>query len=104
MGRGGGLHFPFAISPNILHRLRCLAPMPRRGPLVAAEAKAVDWRRRRERADAIKADAGPPEAAFLQHPARGRIAYPRAGEEHVAAEVDEGMIDDGARGLGGVAL
>src|SRR5262249_8624739 len=96
--------FPVRYSPNTLNLFRCLAPIPWRGPPATVEAEAVDRRRGGERAEAIEADAGPLEAALLQHPARGRIAHPRAGDEHVAAEIAEGMIDDRARGLGGVAL
>src|SRR5437016_14311278 len=83
---------------------RTVAPALERGPQAAVEAEAVDRGRRIERADAIEADAGPLEAAFFQHAARGRIAHPRAGDERVTAEVGERVIDHGAGGFGGVAI
>src|SRR5882724_920123 len=81
-----------------------LAPVPQRCPQAAVEPEAVAWRRRGERADAIEPDAGPLETAFLQHPARRRIAHPRPRQQRVVAEIAEGMVDQGAGGLGGVAL
>src|SRR5207237_2231473 len=80
------------------------APALERGPQAAIEAEAVDRRRRIERADAVEADAGPLEAAFFEHAARGRIAHARPGNERVVAEVGEGMVDHGARGFGGIAV
>ena len=52
----------------------------------------------------VSADAGPLEAAFLQHPARGRVGHARAGLQRLVAEIAEGMVDHGARRFGGVAL
>src|SRR5947207_12393482 len=57
------------------------APASERRPQAAVQAEAVDRCRRLDRADAIEADAGPLEAALLQHAARGRVAHPRAAQQ-----------------------
>src|SRR5262245_23545890 len=79
------------------------APALERGPEAAVEAEAIDRRGRGQRSDAVEPDAGPLEAALLQHPARGRVAHARAPGEAIVAEVAEGVIDHAARRLGGVA-
>src|SRR5580704_15176055 len=80
-----------------------LASPPRlqRRPQAAIQPKAVDWRRRVDGADARQPHAGPLEAAFLQHPARGRIVDARAGYQRFMLEVAERVVDQGARGFGG---
>src|SRR5215467_844068 len=74
------------------------------GPPAAVETETIDRRGRGERADAVETDARPLEAAFFQHTARSRVAYPRAARHHVVAEIAKSVIDHGARGFGGVAL
>ena len=71
------------------------------GPPPAVETETIDRRGRGERADAIEADARPLEAAFFQHPARSRVAHPRAARQHVVTEIAKGVIDHGAHGFGG---
>src|SRR5580700_11400145 len=80
-------------------------PPPRlqRCPQAAVEPEAIDRRRRVDGADARQPYAGPLEAAFLQHPARGRIADAGAGNERFVLEISESMVDQGARGFGGEA-
>ena len=68
-------------------------------PQPAIEAEAVAWRGRGKGANAIEADAGPLEAALLQHPARGGIAHPRARQQGVVSELAECMVDQGARAI-----
>src|SRR5262245_1565582 len=86
---------------NALALLRC--PALQRYPEAAVEPEAVARRRGGEGADPQKAHAGPLETAFLQHPARRRIAHPRACQQRVIAELAEGMVDQDASRLGGVA-
>src|SRR5580692_6971872 len=76
-------------------------PRLQRRPQAAIEPKAVDRRRRVDGADARQPHAGPLEAAFLQHPARGRIVDARAGYQRFMLEVAERVVDQGARGFGG---
>src|ERR1700731_3442016 len=76
-------------------------PALQRRPQAAVEAKTVDRRRRVDGADARQLHAGPLEAAFLQHPARGRIVDARAGYQHLMLEVAESVVDQGAHGFGG---
>src|SRR5580698_9552703 len=80
-------------------------PPPRlqRRPQAAIEAKAIDRRGGVDGADARQPHAGPLEAAFLQHPPRGRIVDARAGYQRVMLEIAENMIDQGAHRLGGKA-
>src|ERR1700730_9852490 len=80
-------------------------PPPRlqRRPQAAVEPKAVDRRRRVDGADARQPHAGPLEAAFLQHAARGRIVDAGAGYERFVLEIAESVVDQGARGFGGEA-
>src|SRR5271167_4842704 len=75
-------------SGNLLH----LAPAFQRCPDAALKPEAVDRRRRIDGADAVEADAGPLEAAFLQHPARGRVGDARAGLQRVVRQVGEGIV------------
>src|SRR5262245_51940258 len=70
----------------------------------AVETETIDRRGQVERADPIETHARPLEAAFLQHPARSRVAPPRAARQRVAAEIANGVIDHGAHGFGAVAL
>src|ERR1700751_1992358 len=86
-----------------LGHLACLAPGLERGPQAAIEAKAIDRRRGIDSADAAKLDAGPLEAALLQHAARRRIADASSGRKRVMAEFGEGVIDQRPRRLGRVA-
>src|SRR5580700_2218982 len=78
-----------------------LAPSLQRRPQAAVEPKAIDRRRRVDGADARQPHAGPLEAAFLQHPARGRIVDAGAGYERVMLEVAESVVDQGAHRFGG---
>src|ERR1043165_8289433 len=83
-----------------LHR----TPTLQRGPDAALEPEAIDRYRRPERADAAQADAGPLEAALLQHAARVRIGDAHRGLQRLWAEMGEGVIDQRAPPPGGVAL
>src|SRR5580658_5471944 len=78
-------------------------PRPQRRPQAAIEPKAIDRRRGVDGADARQPHAGPLEAAFLQHPARGRIVNARAGYQRVMLEIAERVVDQSARGFGGKA-
>src|SRR5262245_27034745 len=80
------------------------APAFERGPDAAVEPEAVDRRRALEGANAIEADAGPLEAAFLQHPARGRVGDARARLHRLVAELRKGVVDRRAGRFGGVAV
>ena len=68
-------------SPS--HHLFAAAPGLERGPDAALEPEAVDRRRGVDRGDTVEADAGPLEAALLQHPARGRVGDARARLQRV---------------------
>src|SRR5262245_38150964 len=81
-----------------------LPPALERGPDVAVEPEAVDRDRARQGADAAQAGAGPLEAALLEDAARARIGDARARRQRLVVEVGEGIVDDGAHCLGGVAL
>src|SRR5665647_1908563 len=85
---------------NSLHA----APGFERRPDAALEPETVDRRRRMDGADAVEADAGPLEAALLQHPARGRIGDARARLQCVVRQVGEGVVDHRVQRLGGVAV
>src|SRR6185437_14863791 len=61
-------------SGDLLHP----APALDCGPDAAVEPKAIDRRRRLDRVDPVEPNAGPLEAAFLQHPARRRVGDARA--------------------------
>src|SRR5262245_19898741 len=87
-------------SRHLLHA----TPALERRPDAALEAEAVDRCGARQRADAIEPDAGPLEAALLQHPPRGRVGDAGTGLHFLVAKAREGVIDDGARRLGGVAV
>src|SRR5712691_6817897 len=94
----------FAPCPQLLS-LRAVTPVfAGYGPQAAGEPEAVARRRRSQRADAVEPDPRPLEPALLQHPARGRVAHARARDQRVVPEVDEGVVDQRARGLGGVAV
>src|SRR5262245_15746884 len=80
-----------------------LAPVLERLPQAAVETEAIERRRGGDRPDSGEDDAGPLEAAFLQHAARRRVAHPRAGGQPIELQVVEGVVDERARGLGGVA-
>src|SRR5580658_7265192 len=56
-------------------------PTLERSPDGAFQPKLIERRRRANGADAIKTDAGPLEAAFLQHAPRSRVAGARPGGE-----------------------
>src|SRR5262249_39671182 len=79
------------------------APALERGPDRSLEPEAVDRRRALERADAVEPDPGPLEAAFLQHPPRGRVGDARAGLQRLELEILERVLDQRAHRLGGVA-
>src|SRR5262249_29407707 len=72
-------------SPHAPH----LSPAFQRGPDTALEPEAVDRRRRVDRADAAQADAGPLEAALLQHAARRRVGDARARLQRLMIELAE---------------
>src|ERR1700682_5640805 len=80
------------------------APTLKRRPDATLEPEAVDWRRRVDGADAIESDAGPLEAAFLQHPARRRVGDACACLQRLVAQVGEGIVDHRMQRLGGVAF
>src|ERR1700688_3831424 len=84
------------VSSNPPH----LSPAFERGPDAALEPEAIDRRRRMDRADAAEADAGPLEPAFLQHVARRRIGDAGARVQFLVVEIAEGVVDQGAHGLG----
>src|SRR3984957_15310075 len=88
---------------SIIFRAARPPPGLQRRPQAAVEPKAVDRRRRVDGADARQAHAGPLEAAFLQHPARGRIGHARAGYQRFMLEIAEGVVDQSAHRLGGEA-
>ena len=69
---------------NLRHALHP-PPALERCPDAALQPEAVDRRRGIDGADAVKADAGPLEAALLQHPARGRVGDAGAGLQRVVA-------------------
>src|SRR6267142_4581763 len=79
-------------------------PALERGPDAALEPEAIDRRRRMNRADAAKADAGPLESAFLQHAPRRRIGDARRRLQRLVADIAERMVDQRAHRLGGVAF
>src|SRR6187455_2154559 len=62
---------PFTTSGTI--------PMLQRRPYAPGQAETIDRRGGAERSDSVQFDAGPLEAALLQHVARGRIDHTRAG-------------------------
>src|SRR5664279_2020834 len=66
-------------APLSLRHLLNPAPSLERRLDAALEPEAVDRRRRVDGADAGEADAGPLEAALLQHPARHRVGNAAAG-------------------------
>src|SRR5882724_5559334 len=81
-----------------------LAPALERGPQAAIESEAVDRRRGGDRVDAQQHHAVPLEAALFQDTARGRVRHPCARFEPLEAEILEGVVDQGARRLGGIAV
>ena len=78
------------------------APALQRGPQAAVESEAVDRRRGGDRVDAQQHHAVPLEAALFQDTARGRVRHPCASLEPLEAEILEGVVDQGARRLGGI--
>src|SRR2546429_4041558 len=81
-----------------------LAPSLERGPQPAIKPEAIDRCRGGDRVDAPKHHAVPLEAALFEDAARGRIGHPCAGLEPLEPEILEGVVDQGSRGLGGIAL
>ena len=63
------------------------SPMLQRRPHTARQPKTVDRRGAAERLEAVQLDAGPLEAALLQHVARGRIDDARAGKQVVRGRI-----------------
>src|SRR5436305_1184016 len=80
------------------------APALERGPDSAFEPEAVDRHGRAERPDAAQTDAGPLEAALLEHPARCRIGDAHRGLQRLVLRVGERVIDQRADRFGGVTL
>src|SRR5229473_896525 len=99
--KGGGVRSELRVL-NLRHAAGA-APALERGPDRALEPEAVDRRRAFQRADAVEPDPGPLEAAFLQHPPRGRIGDAGTGLQRLELEIGEGVVDQGARRLGGEA-
>src|SRR5215813_2026844 len=81
-----------------------LAPALERGPEATVEPEAIDRCRGGDRVDAQQRHAAPLEATLFKHATRSRVRYPRASVEPLEAELLEGVVDDGARRLGGVAV
>src|SRR6476620_1343886 len=80
------------------------APMLQRRPDAARQSKLVDRGGAAERLEAVQLDAAPLEAALLQNVARGGVAHARAGEQMLAIEFLEEIVDGRARGLGAKPL
>src|SRR5712691_6778115 len=99
--KGGGVRSELRVL-NLRHAAGA-APALERGPDRALEPEAVDRRRAFQRADAVEPDPGPLEAAFLQHPPRGRIGDAGTGLQRLELEIGEGVVDQRARRLGGEA-
>src|SRR5262249_60910326 len=81
-----------------------LAPSLERGPQPVVKPEAIDRRRGGDRVDTSQHHAVPLEAALFEDAARGRIGYPCAGLELLEPEILEGVVDQGSRGLGRIAL
>src|SRR5512141_2763564 len=79
--REGAIVFTIPASPG--PKLLPPAPSLERRPDAALEPEAVDRRRRVDGADAGEADAGPLEAALLQHTARGGVGDAGAGRQRI---------------------
>src|SRR5215467_4602144 len=88
---------------HALSNLTRLTPGLERGPQATIKTKAIDRRRGIDGADAAKLDAGPLEAALLQHAPRCRIADASPGGKLLIAELGEGVVDQRPRRFGGVA-
>src|SRR5712691_7315344 len=99
--KGGGVRSELRVL-NLRHAAGA-APALERGPDRALEPEAVDRRRAFQRADAVEPDPGPLEAAFLQHPPRGRIGDAGTGLQRLELEIGEGVVDQRAHRLGGEA-
>src|ERR1700691_1379634 len=80
------------------------APALERGPDPPFQPESVERRRRTDGADAVEADPGPLEAAFLQHASRRRVADARPRMEGRAKAFAKRVVDERAGGLGRIAI